>query len=537
MQDYMFALVMCSMTMSALALIYMAAMPLLAKHYSAKGLYYTWLIIVVGFIIPFRPSFADAVVKVEMPVEMTRPILRMGNGTPMIQTDPAASVSSAFSSISVWQVVMIVWLFGVVAFLMYHAIKHYRFAKLVGRWSERVTDGQPFSILEGLKAEMGGFTSVDLQICASVDGPMMTGFFHPRIVLPKRELVAGALRDIFAHELVHYRRRDLWYKVLVLMATAIHWFNPVVYMAARAINVLCELSCDEEVVRGRDADARLAYSETIISVIRCQPGPKTALSTNFYGGKRDMKKRIISIMDMHKKKAGCSILGGALLLTMGTGAAFATNMDIQNPPEIIKEQIVVAPMRSVRFLPDPDIYAAYAAYGITVSEDGTKLLYEGKLVRLFVDENAETEAFYLNEAGSENLSVERNDAGKITRIKHITAQKAQDYQEAFFAEEYSMVSAAQEDEMAVSNKYTQYQPFGITCSANNEILYYHGERVKFFVDKLADGWFYTSWTDNAGTINLEAVRDASGQIVRMESISEEKAQEYRSAIEKYEERE
>ena len=80
-----------------------------------------------------------------------------------------------------------------------------------------------------------------------------------------------------------------------------------------------------------------------------------------------------------------------------------------------------------------------------------------------------------------------------------------------------------------SDKYGQYQPFGITYSPADGGLYYDGQRVNCFVDRVADGWFYTLWTDDAGTVNLAAVRDASGQLTGVERISEEQAREYRDA--------
>ena len=124
---------------------------------------------------------------------------------------------------------------------------------------------------------------------------------------------------------MHYKQKDLWYKCLVLIATAFHWFNPIVYLIAKAIDIQCELSCDEKVVRGTNADIRVYYSETIIGVVRQQYKRKTALSTNFYGGKKGMKNRFLSIMDMSKKKVGVAVLCAALLLTLGTGVVFATS--------------------------------------------------------------------------------------------------------------------------------------------------------------------------------------------------------------------
>lgn len=76
-------LLICSITMSALALFYMAVTPLLTKRYSVTGCYYTWLIVVIDLIIPFRPQFSNAIVKVDIPSYTVVPNIQIGNGTPV----------------------------------------------------------------------------------------------------------------------------------------------------------------------------------------------------------------------------------------------------------------------------------------------------------------------------------------------------------------------------------------------------------------------------------------------------------------------
>lgn len=535
MQGFMIMLLTCSVSMSALTLFYMAATPLFAKRYSAMGRYYTWLILVSGLIIPFRPQFSNAIVKVNMPHNPTVPVIHMGSA-PVTSPIQNAALSS-FTNISFWQIAAAVWLAGTILFLTYHAVKHYHFLKLTARWSETITDEQTLTLLENLKEQMGLSKKIGLRTCASIGSPMLIGFARPCILLPKAVFAADELCFILKHELVHYKRKDLWYKCLVLMATAIHWFNPIVYLMAKAIDVQCELSCDAEVVRSTSAGTRLNYSETIIGVIRYQSKLKTALSTHFYGGKKGMKTRIFSIMDMSKKKAGLSIVCGALILTLGTGAAFAANAEREKPPENTKSSTEITPWIAASFLPNPDIYAKYADFGIAISNDGTQLLYKGQPVRLFVDEKSDAEAFYLNDAGNMNLSVIRNPSGEMTGIERLTTQKAQEYQDAFFAEERSDSSFAnardrvevQETVQAGPNKFAQYRPFGITCT--DEVLYFHGQRVKFLIDQSADEGAAVLWEDDAGTANLAVTRNASGQIMGVERISDENAREYRSASE------
>ena len=317
MQNFLITLLTCSVAMSALALIYMACTPFLIKRYSEKGHYYAWLVVVIGLIVPFRPQWNVV------------PIFQIGNDTSIsiAQTIENAALYSAVPSISRWQIAAMVWLAGVIIFLSCHAIKHYRFVKMTNRWSVGITDEQTLALIQSLKEEMGIAKRIELYVCSCVGSPMMISFVKPRIFLPTTELAHDELRFIFKHELVHYKRKDLLYKYMVLAATAIHWFNPVVYLVAKEIANLCEMSCDAEVVKNADADTRQFYSEAIIGVVKYQSKLKTVLSTNYYGGKKGMRNRISSIMDMNNKKAGIAIVCMALVITLGTGVVFAANVN------------------------------------------------------------------------------------------------------------------------------------------------------------------------------------------------------------------
>jgi hypothetical protein len=149
------------------------------------------------------------------------------------------------------------------------------------------------------------------------------GVCRGRILLPQRDFDSDELRYILTHELIHIKRRDIWYSAFVLVATAIHWFNPIVYLIGGVISHLCEVSCDEEIVRDRDSEARLRYCETIIGVMKNQSRLKTVLSTRLYSGKKGLKERLAAIMDTSKRKAGPIFVLVAVLLTSLTGVVFA----------------------------------------------------------------------------------------------------------------------------------------------------------------------------------------------------------------------
>lgn len=345
MQSFLTALIECSVAMSVLILLFIAITPLLSKRYAAKWRYYAWLVIVIGLIIPFRPHLDTALIQMDIPVAPSyiqqmilgnagtvgdnnsqtgiQQMMSRNAGTVGDNNSQIVTIRQKLAAIPWYQWADFLWIAGAVILIAYHGIRHLRFLKIVKRWSQEVSDQQTLDTLQGLQANLES-KHVKLRVCPCITSPMMIGFINPVILLPSTNYSVDEMTFILKHEMVHFKRKDLWYKSLVLLATAIHWFNPVVYLMARAIAVQCEISCDEEVVQSTDMDRRQQYSEAIIRVIINQSRMQTTFSTNFYGGKKDMKNRILSIMDTTKKKTGVFILCIVLIGTMGIGTVFAS---------------------------------------------------------------------------------------------------------------------------------------------------------------------------------------------------------------------
>ena len=151
----------------------------------------------------------------------------------------------------------------------------------------------------------------------------MIGLLHPAVLLPQVDFSQNELPLILKHELVHYKRKDLWYKTLMMIALAIHWFNPVVHLMVKSVLSLCEISCDEKVLRKIDAKGRAQYGEAIIGIVRNGNAYQTVLSTNFYSGTKGMKKRIYAMMDMTKKRFSLALFMVVFVVTVCGTTAFS----------------------------------------------------------------------------------------------------------------------------------------------------------------------------------------------------------------------
>ncbi|NLM09317.1 MAG: M56 family metallopeptidase [Clostridiaceae bacterium] len=353
MKDFMMMLLTYSAALSMVILFYIAIIPLLSKHYSATGLYYTWLVIVIGLLIPFRPRIDTAVIRTNTAtrVILSNEILNISKRPvyTVTQTNSAAP-GKTFPGIEWWQLMTAVWIAGIIIFLLYHGLKHYRFVKTVNRWSEKIKDEKILAIMKNIINELAISGQIGLYLCPYIGSPMMIGLFKPGILLPTQNYSEDEIHFILKHELIHYKRKDLWYKCLMLLATAIHWFNPVIYLMSKAINIQCELSCDAEVISGTDANTRQRYCETLIGILKNQSSLKTALSTNFYGGKKGMKNRISLILDTNKKKIGLIVFCIALITTIGAGiASIAANSENASASKMNSDVIIrIADQHNVR---------------------------------------------------------------------------------------------------------------------------------------------------------------------------------------------
>lgn len=535
MQSFMITLMICSVTMSALALFYMAVTLLLTKRYSAASRYYTWIIVVIGFIIPFRPQFNNAIVKVDIPSNAVVSNIQIGSGTSVTAPFENA-LSSALPTISLWQIAAVVWFVGMVIFFGYHVIKHYRFLKLAARWSERITDEQILTLMQSLKSQMDLSKNIGLQFCDSIGSPMMIGFIHPRILLPKTDFAKDELCFILKHELVHYQRKDLWYKCLVLIATAIHWFNPIVYLMAKAIDIQCELSCDEKVVRGANTDIRLYYSETIIGVVRYQSKLKTALSTNFYGGKKGMKKRVFSIMDMSKKKVGIAVLCATLLFTLGTGFAFAASSKAENgntlqaySTETVITQQEQAELKRQQTAELTKQFAVYTDYGLIYEPKTDSLYYDGKLVRRFSDKtNADNQyiAFVRSNDGID-LRAERNSSYELTGIKEVSQEEYNKNTQSIKAASSVNGAYEQGDPNNDFNKdlLKDYLEFGISYNKDSKHWFYNDKPIYFFTDNDKITYLDGSVDTAHNGIAIQVIRNSNGQIDNLTKITKSQVDE------------
>lgn len=347
-----------SITTSFIVLFLMLLAPLFSKRYAAKWKYLIWIFLAVRLIIPFNVADgadlvralsqemlqneaeiqkADADSAPDMPEQATalRPIII---ALPMQMTVPIGMQSEkSGSGITVLALAAYVWMAGSLLFLSAHLLSYLRYRRQVAKRGMAVKDTDILLKMLELKHELHIKCTVHIIKYPEAVSPIMMGFLRPVLVLPEEQYSPEELYFILKHELVHLKRGDVYVKLLFVMANAVHWFNPFIWLMQREAEVDMELSCDEAVTKGADYATRKAYTETLLSTLRKQCAKRKLLSTQFYGGRQVMQKRFRNILSKKRKKNGAVILIFVATLTVSLGTLVGCSVGKESVEENIEE--------------------------------------------------------------------------------------------------------------------------------------------------------------------------------------------------------
>lgn len=152
-----------------------------------------------------------------------------------------------------------------------------------------------------------------------VDSPFVFGVVKPNIYLPMH-MDEGTAAYVIAHEHAHLARRDHWWKVLSYLVLALHWFNPLVWVAYILFCRDIELACDEKVVKGLDGAARADYSQALLS---CAAPKRAVAACPLAFGEGNIKMRVKSAL--HYKKPAFWVAAAAVLAVVIMAVCFLTN--------------------------------------------------------------------------------------------------------------------------------------------------------------------------------------------------------------------
>lgn len=248
--------------------------PITAKKLPAKWQYCVWVAVLISMVLPVyklipkkeaqrlseipknqtvqtqqpqtqEKNTPDTVISYDTPIEY-----REVNLSPKIQ-------------IRLFDLIAYIWGTGVLIFLLVVMISYLRFLCRKNKNSVKISDNKIFS---EVKNELKISKHIGLKAAADIKSPMLVGVLFPTVYIPCREIPDDNMRMVLLHELTHYKRKDLLVKWFAILVNAVHWFNPLCYLACANLSEACEVSCDMSVTKNMPEEEQKLYMQTILNL-------------------------------------------------------------------------------------------------------------------------------------------------------------------------------------------------------------------------------------------------------------------------------
>lgn len=304
-------------TSSVLIAAVLALRTALKGRISLRLQYALWLMVLVRLLVPVNPLSSPLSVMNAVPpaavshvttasVNPAPPDAATPSGTepPAAEQEhlPAAaapghvdSTASSAPKLTAKSALTIAWLAGVLAVTAALLVSNLLFARRLRRVRRQFP-------AEGVR--------LPVYLAEGLPSPCLFGLARPAIYLtPEAAATETRLRQILTHEETHFRHGDHWWSLLRGAALALHWYNPLVWLAAVVSRRDAELCCDEDTIRRLGEEQRIEYGRTLLSMVspRRDPASLFSCATTMTSGKRGLRERITLLTKRPKTAAAAAI--------------------------------------------------------------------------------------------------------------------------------------------------------------------------------------------------------------------------------------
>jgi len=292
-----------------------------------------------------------------------------------VKADPVET-PRARPSISPQGLFLLFWAFGSLGLFIW-MLRRWREVALAARRAEAASPALE-DLLECARQSARFTGSVRLGLSEKTSSPVVFGFFRPIILLPTS--LCGGLSErqlggVLLHELIHLRRRDVWFNCAQTLLQIIYWWHPFLWVANARIRRVREEAVDDAVMCALRDEAS-EYPQTLIEVAKLALGrPLSGLAlVGILESRMALRRRIERLVDFRfPRRAG---LTPGSVLSLIVFAALALPMG-QAPARMAEAASTVG--AAVDSWPDPR-FNGYAE----ISLNARFLIVDGSLLELFL---------------------------------------------------------------------------------------------------------------------------------------------------------
>lgn len=171
-------------------------------------------------------------------------------------------ISILGKSLSVLEVLLILWAVGAAFLLTRFFIRYHQGKKVVDKIPKQENQAIQ-EVLNELQRENAHHYQIQVLCCQGLSTPCGIGLLRRQILLPSQEYTEEELFHILCHELQHFQTHDLLVKWMIRVFQCLFWWNPLVYLLGKDLDQVLEIKCDLSVVKNYSRQETLAYMRTI----------------------------------------------------------------------------------------------------------------------------------------------------------------------------------------------------------------------------------------------------------------------------------
>ncbi len=143
-----------------------------------------------------------------------------------------------------------------------------------------------------------------VRLCSGISVPVLAGYLHPAIYFPEYPYTDEELRYVLFHEHAHWKRKDIWKKLIMNIICILVWWNPAVYIIRRELSQLLEFRCDKTLAKDLDDFEIVGYLNLLM--ISYERAKNPLIKTNLYtiefvntGKQYTIMQRFDLLLDRH----------------------------------------------------------------------------------------------------------------------------------------------------------------------------------------------------------------------------------------------
>ena len=257
---------------------------------------------------------------------------------PVAVPSPAAAPVALTPPAPWWRTALpSLWSAGCAALLLRLLGAHWLLRRAARR-AQPVTDGPLAAALAAAASQLGVTQRVRLLVEEKRTIPVVWGVWRSRLMLPTEAVTwdEEQLQSVLLHELAHIRRRDTLVQWLTQLACTLHWFNPLVWLAAWRLHVERERACDDMVLASGVKPS--AYAGHLLSIAsQLSPARWTSACGLAMARKPALEGRLHAVLSEKLNRRSVTAALAAIALILGAGIAIPVAMlraaeEKWNPP-------------------------------------------------------------------------------------------------------------------------------------------------------------------------------------------------------------